>query len=419
MTEIKINPELQKLIPPLSVDEFETLKRLIIQEGCRDPLIVWQGTIIDGHNRYRICTENNIVFKTVEMSFDNIDNVKVWMIDNQKGRRNLTDGWKYELSKVKKAILLEKGRAKKVETLKKGNAPVLPVTGKTGKSHNTQTEIAEDLNWSKSKVAQADKVWKAAETDKKSAELVKKVKDGDITINNAYAKIRKEEKKIALKEKKVRAAAQIKAKPDAPKIWCASYKDWLPDQPDCDLLLTDPPYSTDVEDISKFAGEWLPVALEKLKSTGRAYVFIGAYPEEIQAYLNVKIPTQILVWTYRNTLGPSPKKDYKLNWQAILYYRMPDAPNLDCEIMLEQFTVQDIAAPDGRIGNRYHSWQKPEDIAERFIRHSTTKGQIVLDPFCCTGTFPIVAGKLGRVGLGCDINIENLKIAEGRGCELM
>ena len=48
----------------------------------------------------------------------------------------LTDGWKYELAQVKKAILLEKGRAKQVETLKKGNAPVLSVTDKSEKLDN-------------------------------------------------------------------------------------------------------------------------------------------------------------------------------------------------------------------------------------------------------------------------------------------
>lgn len=245
---------------------------------------------------------------------------------------------------------------------------------------------------------------------------------GEKEILDTAKKIRsvdRDRKKDELEEKKAKIAAQIKEKPDAPKIWCESYETWIPNQPDCDLLLTDPPYSTDVEDIAKFAAEWLPVALSKVKPTGRAYIFIGAYPEEIQAYLSVKAPTQILVWAYRNTLGPSPKKDYKLNWQAILYYRMPDAPDLDCGVMLEQFSVQDISAPDGRQMNRYHAWQKPNEIAERFVRHSTQPGDIVLDPFCCTGTFPLAAAKLGRVGLGCDIDPENLKIAEGRGCKLM
>jgi hypothetical protein len=202
-----------------------------------------------------------------------------------------------------------------------------------------------------------------------------------------------------------------------PIITLADYKEWLPKQEQCDLLLTDPPYATDVNDVHEFAEEWLPVALGKIKPTGRAYIFIGAYPEELHAYLSVSIPTQVLVWSYRNTLGPSPTQTYKLNWQAILYYEMPDAPPLNCPKMTEQFSVQDINAPDGRQGNRYHTWQKPSEIAERFIRHSTHEDDLVLDPFCCTGTFILEASKLKRFGLGCDINQDAIDLAVMRGCK--
>ena len=205
-----------------------------------------------------------------------------------------------------------------------------------------------------------------------------------------------------------------------PVIEQANALTWLAEQDDCDLLLTDPPYSTDVEDIYAFAAEWLPLALAKVKPTGRAYVCIGAYPAELHAYLSV--PTgdltlaNVLVWTYRNTLGPTPTLDYKLNWQAILYYRGPEAPPLDSPKMTEQFSVADINAPDGRQGDRLHAWQKPFDLAERFIRHATQPGQLVLDPFAGTGTFLIAAGRLGRVARGCDLDEEMLQFAEGRGC---
>jgi len=201
-----------------------------------------------------------------------------------------------------------------------------------------------------------------------------------------------------------------------PTVELADALEWLNRQDQCDLLLTDPPYSTDVDDINEFAKSWLPLALSKVKSTGRAYVCVGAYPEELHAYTSVAMPTQILVWTYRNTLGPSPKMGYKLNWQAILYYAMPDAPPLDCPVMVEQFSVQDINAPDGRLGDRYHAWQKPDELGKRFVNHSTNRGDLVLDPFCCTGAFLLAAGRVGRVAKGCDISDENLRIAKSRGC---
>ena len=190
---------------------------------------------------------------------------------------------------------------------------------------------------------------------------------------------------------------------------------------ECDLLLTDPPYATDVENIEQFASTWLYPALSGVKPTGFAYVFIGAYPEELRAYLNTRIPehmnlTQVLVWEYKNTLGNNPKARYKQNWQACLFFRGIDAPNLDCPLTSEQWAVQEINAPDGRQGDRYHSWQKPMEIAERFIRHSTQKGMTVYDPYACTGTFLLAAAKLGRNAIGYEIDPDNAEIAYSRGC---
>jgi hypothetical protein len=191
-----------------------------------------------------------------------------------------------------------------------------------------------------------------------------------------------------------------------------------------DLLLTDPPYSTDVDDLDKFIKSWHYRALDGVKPKGFAYIFIGAYPNELQAYLNAPLPEhitleQVLVWTYKNTLGNNPKGRYKQNYQAILFYRGIDAPDLDCPLTTEQWAVQEINAPDGRQGDRYHAWQKPMEIAERFIRHSTKPGDTVFDPFACTGTFVLAASKLGRIGIGVEVNHDNAQIAKDRGCSVL
>jgi len=189
-----------------------------------------------------------------------------------------------------------------------------------------------------------------------------------------------------------------------------------------DLLLTDPPYSTDIDDLQGFIDSWVLLSLDKIKPTGRAYICTGAYPKELYAYLGTLLSQNkfslenILVWTYRNTLGPSPAKIYKLNWQAIFYLIGPEAKKLDCPIMLEQFSVQDINAPDGRLGNRFHTWQKPDELAERFIKHSTVSGDTIIDPFAGTGTFILAGSRLGRKSFGGDIDNEMIKLAVQRGC---
>ena len=89
---LRIDPEFKALIPPLSAIEFASLEASILEEGCRDPLVVWteEKIMIDGHNRYAICSAHGIPYQTVEMSFDSPNAVKVWMLLNQLGRRNLT-----------------------------------------------------------------------------------------------------------------------------------------------------------------------------------------------------------------------------------------------------------------------------------------------------------------------------------------
>ncbi len=112
--KLKISEEIKHFITPLSDEEKSTLRLSLLNNGCRDPLIAWRKSddiqvLIDGHNRYDICIENNIPFEIKELSFDNIEGVKDWMIDNQLGRRNLNPdqmsyyrGLKYDRLKQKR-----------------------------------------------------------------------------------------------------------------------------------------------------------------------------------------------------------------------------------------------------------------------------------------------------------------------------
>jgi hypothetical protein len=92
---LTILKEIKDYILPLSDEEFFNLEKSILLEGCRDPLIAWQKkddqlVLVDGHNRYNICKKNNIPFKVKKIDFRDIEEVKIWMVENQMGRRNLT-----------------------------------------------------------------------------------------------------------------------------------------------------------------------------------------------------------------------------------------------------------------------------------------------------------------------------------------
>lgn len=104
---ITIIPELEALIPPLSQDELVQLEANLLKNGCRESLLVWPTTenvvspeststlptyvLIDGHNRFKICQKNKIDFSIHLVSFKVMEEVREFMIDNQLGRRNLTN----------------------------------------------------------------------------------------------------------------------------------------------------------------------------------------------------------------------------------------------------------------------------------------------------------------------------------------
>jgi len=87
---VEIDTELKNLIRPLRDDEFEKLKESILSEGIRDPLVTWNGILLDGFHRYKIAQEYGLEYKTVEIELPDKEAAKEWIYTNQLGRRNLT-----------------------------------------------------------------------------------------------------------------------------------------------------------------------------------------------------------------------------------------------------------------------------------------------------------------------------------------
>ena len=89
--DLTVDPEFRDLIPPLNEEELKLLEESLVADGCESPLIVWNGVIIDGHNRYAICRKHDIPFSIQEKNFDTREEVMLWMLRNQLGRRNLNN----------------------------------------------------------------------------------------------------------------------------------------------------------------------------------------------------------------------------------------------------------------------------------------------------------------------------------------
>ena len=105
--KLKIDESFKRLIPPLSSEEMQQLEQNIIRDGCREPLCVWNNTILDGHNRYEICIRLQIPFAIQRTHFKNREEAIAWICANQLGRRNITEetrkyliGKRFEMEKI-------------------------------------------------------------------------------------------------------------------------------------------------------------------------------------------------------------------------------------------------------------------------------------------------------------------------------
>ena len=112
---IQIDKEFEALIPRLTDEEFSQLEKNVIEDGCRDALVLWEDILVDGHNRYRICQKHGIPFNTVQKEFANRDKAREWIILNQFGRRNLTAFQRSELALQLKPGIIAEAREKEFE----------------------------------------------------------------------------------------------------------------------------------------------------------------------------------------------------------------------------------------------------------------------------------------------------------------
>lgn len=206
---IGIDAEFKALIPPLSAEEYEQLEKNIIADGCRDPLVTWRGTLIDGHNRYEICEANGITFKTTEQDFDDREAVKIWIIENQFGRRNLPNYTRAKLALELKPLYAAKAKKNQVRT---SENRVCQISDKQEQPVDTKKELAKVAGVSHDTIAKVEAI------EKKAAPEVKKaLASGEVSINQAYKEIKKEEKK-----------AEVKANIEAQKEAIASGKIQMP-----------------------------------------------------------------------------------------------------------------------------------------------------------------------------------------------
>jgi N6-adenosine-specific RNA methylase IME4 len=193
---IQIKDEFKKLIPALTAEEFKQLEQNCLDEGIREKIITWNGFIIDGHNRFEIATRWKLEYETETKRFKDENEVKEWMINNQFGRRNLSNYQRSVLALELESVFSAKAKEKQQEAgkLKQISAEA---------SVETRKEIAKVANVSHDTIAKVKKIQAVA-----TPEIKAKLSTGEVSINQAYQDIKKEEKK----EERLNQIEEIKIK---------------------------------------------------------------------------------------------------------------------------------------------------------------------------------------------------------------
>ncbi len=160
--ELKIDPEFEDKIPPLTAEEFQQLESNILADGLViSPIITWNGVVVDGHNRYRIVSKHpHIQFTTCEKAFIDRYEAIAWICKNQLGRRNLT------LNQKKYLI----GKQYEVEKQRQGTnnqyIQAKSESSQIGNFHSTEKtcdRIAKENSISKNSVLRAEAYSKAVD----------------------------------------------------------------------------------------------------------------------------------------------------------------------------------------------------------------------------------------------------------------
>lgn len=174
---LQIDPEFRSLLPILTTEESAALEESIEREGCRDALIVWGDTLVDGHNRYEICTRRGFPFQVRQMDFDSREDVIIWICANQNARRNITPEQRTYL------------QARRYETEKKkcaANQYTADAAPQNGERQTTAERIASEVGVSKNTIERAGQYARAVDTLAEASPTIKrKILSGEINLPRA------------------------------------------------------------------------------------------------------------------------------------------------------------------------------------------------------------------------------------------
>ena len=194
------------------------------------------------------------------------------------------------------------------------------------------------------------------------------------------------------------------------QIICGDFSLLQKDIPDesIDLVFTDPPYLKEFLYTYDYMAEYCP----RIMKQGASLITIAAHYAipQITSYFKNKLKYRwIFCMNQFNGSHSRMAMGIEVMWKPMLWYVKGSYPS-------GRGFLRDGIEITGKAGQKkkLHKWEQDESWATYYISKLTKEGDTVLDPYCGSGTVPVVCKKLNRNYIGIDINPEYVEITNNR-----
>jgi hypothetical protein len=371
---IQINPEFRSLIGPLTKEERQQLEANLVAEGCRDPLVIWMGILLDGHNRFEICERRGIPYRTAEIDLPNDEAAKLWIEEHQIGRRNLTSDQRAAIAyriMQRRVALSKQERARKGGTARSLSLVVAPTTEQPSSPRQREVAAAQ-LGVSPNRLRVVSAI------AKESPEAVEQLVAGTLTIKQAQEEIADRTRRRLHKE-------AMKTNPSESQVHIGDLSLLYRLIPDgsADLFMTEPPQGRNQIPLY---GKVAKLAQRKLKAGGLCAVFCGQlFFDQVFA----EMTRHLDYYWIAGIVGDAKARSARVFDRRIVNV-------LRLAVIFAKRPLRQMGRSKLPFMTDIIPGEQDQQELQYLVEHLSKPGQLVVDPFCGGGTIPIACVATGR-----------------------